>query len=163
MMNRTKPIAMGVLLAAALVACKPAPEEPETDMTALRQDKVAVRPLSSDEHIRRLVRLGRAGQARRALAQLQRRALLPKANRARLLLAQARVLLSNYRYSEAVVLLDKVRSKGSPAERWQAERLLPRALSRAGLLERMLKRLKRRAKRGATPAVRYSLATSPAT
>ena len=38
MMNRTKPIAMGVLLAAALVACKPAPEEPETDMTALRQD-----------------------------------------------------------------------------------------------------------------------------
>jgi soluble lytic murein transglycosylase len=109
----------------------------ERDLAALRASGIAMKPFSQQEQARRAVRLGRVGRVATALARLRALARLQGADGARLALLQARVLMANYRYAEAVKQLDRARNQGKGAVRWEAERRLPTALRRAGLLDRL--------------------------
>ena len=105
----------------------------------LRRAGISQAPFTVKERTLRALRLGRAGVLQPSLTQLAQLAALPGADKAHYQLQQARVQLVNYHYGAALTLLDQVRKKGDAALRFQANRLLPRALRRAGRLDRLLK------------------------
>ncbi len=118
------------------------------DLGRLRAAGMVVTPFSPLERGRRAVRLGRAGRVVEALAELENLARQPGKNGgrqpdshgARLALLQARVLMANYRYADAVKPLDRARAQGKAGVKWEAERRLSTALRRAGLLDRLWRR-----------------------
>lgn len=110
------------------------------DLNALRAAGIAVAPYSQRERARRAERLGRSGRVTSALAELEALGRVPGADGARLALVQAKVLMANYRYAEAVKRLDRARAQGKGSVKVAAERRLPTALRRAGLLDRLGRR-----------------------
>lgn len=112
----------------------------ERDLNALRAAGIAVAPYNHRERSRRAVRLGRSGRVTSALSELEALGRLPGADGARLALLQAKVLMANYRYADAVKQLDLARTQGKGGVKWEAERRLPTALRRAGLLDRLGRR-----------------------
>ncbi len=119
------------------------------DVKRLRASGVDVKAYTLSERIRRAVRLGRTGRVKEGLAALDGLANQPKAEPARLSLMKAKVLMSNYRYGEAVTHLDRAVKQGKPTVKWEAQRRLATALRRAGLLERLWKRHRVRVAAGA--------------
>ncbi|MFH2007461.1 MAG: transglycosylase SLT domain-containing protein [bacterium] len=127
-------------------------------LAALRRDGRAIPELSPPELADQALRLGRTGSVAPALEALRALRSRPGVSPTGLALRQAQVLLANYRYAEAVGLLDHVRDKGTPAQKWLAQRRLPKALRRAGLLDRLVKRALAALQRRAGPEAHFELA-----